>query len=208
MALGADGGDHLSAQVQGDIDRRHADAAARPGDDDGLALRQLGAVGQGIPGGVVAMDDGGADLEGDAVGQAHGLPFLGDHALAHAADPAQAGDAIADPEARDLVTQPDNDARGFRSRNERRGRPHLIAAGHQQAVHVGHRGGMDLDQDLVGRRRRLRCLADLETIRTGEVATYDGLHLLPPRRPACSRRTPRRATTEVGQAKLKPMVRP
>jgi hypothetical protein len=30
---------------------------------------------------------------------------------------------------------------------------------------------MDVDQNLIGGRRRLRCLADLEAIRTGEFTT-------------------------------------
>src|SRR5882762_10600978 len=110
MAIRADQRNDPSAEMARDIDRRHADTASGARDDDGLAHAQLCPEHQRIVGRVVAVNDGRGRLERDRVGNANGLPFLGHHALAKTADPAQAGRPIAWLEARDPSPDSDHDA--------------------------------------------------------------------------------------------------
>ena len=105
------------------------------------------------------MEDGRADEEIHVVGNSRAFRGFSDHALGKAAEPVSAGDAVARAKAPNLVADRNHDPGGVRSRHVRERRPHLIAAGGHQIIHVADRGGVNVDQDLVVGRNRLRRLA-------------------------------------------------
>jgi hypothetical protein len=96
-----------------------------------------------------------------------------------AAEPVSAGDAIARAKAPNLVADRNHDPCGVRSRHIREGRPHLIAAGGHQIIHVADGGGVNVDQDLVVSGNRLRRLAHAQRANSLESIAKNRAHCVP-----------------------------
>ncbi len=142
-------GDDPAADQTRDFDASQANAAGRAGNEHGFAGLQARAVNEGVPGGEVGMEHGRADEEIHVVGNSRAFRGFGDHALGKPAEPVVAGDAVARAKALDFATDRDHDSGGVRPRHIREGRPHLIATGGHQIIHVADRCGVNVDQDLI-----------------------------------------------------------
>ena len=68
-------------------------------------------------------------------------------------------------------------ARRVRARHVRERRPHLIAAAGHQIVHVADRGGVDVDQNLVGSWTGLGPLAEGQRLYAIERVAKNGAHI-------------------------------
>ena len=115
------------------------------------------------------------------IGKTRGLRGFGSHTLRKTAEPILTGDPITGTEAFDLFTAGGDYASGIRSRHVRQARPHLIAAANHQIVHVADRGGVDVDQNFVGRRMRFGRLANSQCFDPIEALAKHRTQFEPPR---------------------------
>ena len=169
-------GNDPAADQTRDFDASEPDAACRAGNEHGFARLQARAVNEGVPGGEVGVENGRADKEIHVVWNSRAFRGFGDHALGKAAEPVSAGDAVARAKAPDLVADRNHDPSGVRSRHVRERRPHLIAAGGHQIIHVADRGCVNVDQDLVGGGNRLHGLAHAQRANSLEPITKNRAH--------------------------------
>ena len=147
-------GDRLRPQPLGDLQRRRADPAGGPMDEDGLALGEPPAELQREVGGVVVEDQPGALREVQLVREREGQPRRRDGHLGEAAEHAERGDAVARREPR-AVRRTAHDAGHLAARHERQRRLELVLPARLQHLGEGDARGAHVDEHALAGRHRM-----------------------------------------------------